>query len=336
MSRLTDSAAWRALETHRARFANVHMRELFRADANRHDRYTLNAAGITLDYSKNWLLEETMPLLVSLARHQHVPEWIERMFAGEHINNTENRAALHVALRGSGPMYLDGKDVMPDVHRVRASMRAFVEAIHEGRKTGYTNKPFRFVVNIGIGGSDLGPLMATQALAPCRHARIESYFVSNVDGTHLAEVLKAVDPETTLFIVASKTFTTQETITNANSAREWMIARSGRTDSVARHFVALSTNVAETSRFGIDQANVFEFWDWVGGRYSLWSAIGLSIALAVGMDAFEQMLAGAHELDRHFRSAPLEANMPVVLALLGIWYTNFFGTRSQAVLPYDQ
>ncbi len=336
MSRLTQSAPWIALDAHRAKLAGVHMRDLFAADPKRHERYTLHAAGLTLDYSKNWLVDDTMPLLCELARSQDVPQWIERMFAGSHINSTEDRAAFHVALRSTSAMMLDGRDVMPDVLRVRASMRAFVEAVHAGTKTGHTGKPFTAIVNIGIGGSDLGPLMATEALTPYRHARITPHFVSNLDGTHLAEVLKRVDAATTLFIIASKTFTTQETIANARSAREWFITHGGSEQAVAQHFVALSTNLGETTRFGIDPGNVFEFWDWVGGRYSLWSAIGLSIALAVGMDNFEQLLAGARELDEHFRSTPLEANMPVVLALLGIWNTNFFGLRSHAILPYDQ
>jgi glucose-6-phosphate isomerase len=336
MSRLTQSQAWIALEAHRASVASTHMRELFRADPRRDERYTVQAAGLTLDYSKNWLIDATMPLLLVLAEQQQVAQWIERMFRGDPINNTENRAAFHVALRGTGPMRIDGMDVMPDVLRVRAAMREFVDSVHQGRKVGHTGKRFRHIVNIGIGGSDLGPLMATQALRPYQHSEIEPHFVSNVDGTHLVEVLKRVDPESTLFIVASKTFTTQETLSNAHSAREWLLARSGSSDAVAKHFVALSTNLRETSRFGIDPAHVFEFWDWVGGRYSLWSAIGLSIALAVGMDHYEQMLTGAHQLDLHFRSAPLAINMPVVLALLGVWYTNFFGARSHAVLPYDQ
>ena len=336
MSRLTQSPAWIALEAHRTRVASLNMRDLFGSDPQRGQRYTLHAAGLTLDYSKNWIVEATMPLLTELARQRGVTQAIESMFSGEHINNTEDRAALHVALRSPSPIYTDGRDVVADVVRVRGAMRSFVDAIHSGDKVGYSGKPFRSVVNIGIGGSDLGPLMVTEALAPYRHPRITPYFVSNVDGTHLAEVLKRVDPESTLFIVASKTFTTQETIANAQSARQWLVSRSGSEQSVARHFVALSTNLNETARFGIDPSHVFEFWDWVGGRYSVWSAIGLSVALAIGMTRFEELLAGAHELDEHFKTAPLDASMPVVLAMLGIWCTNFFGARTHAVLPYDQ
>ena len=336
MSQLTCSPAWIALEQHRARVAGLHMRDLFSADPRRNERYTLRAAGITLDFSKNLLVDETMPLLIALARQQALPQWIERMFRGDHINNTEDRAALHVALRSPAPVFADGRDVVADALRVRTAMRAFVEAIHSDTKVGYSGKPFRFIVNIGIGGSDLGPLMVSEALERYRHPRITPYFVSNVDGTHLSETLKRVDPETTLFIVASKTFTTQETLANARSAREWLIAASGSEQAIAKHFVALSTNLVETSRFGIDASHVFEFWDWVGGRYSVWSAIGLSVALSIGMEHFEAMLAGAHLMDEHFRSAPLESNMPVVLGMLGIWYANFFAARSHAVLPYDQ
>jgi len=336
MSRLTQSPAWIALEAHLTRVASLNMRDLFGSDPQRGQRYTLHAAGLTLDYSKNWIVEATMPLLTELARQRGVTQAIESMFSGEHINNTEDRAALHVALRSPSSIYTDGRDVVADVVRVRGAMRSFVDAIHSGDKVGYSGKPFRSVVNIGIGGSDLGPLMVTEALAPYRHPRITPYFVSNVDGTHLAEVLKRVDPESTLFIVASKTFTTQETIANAQSARQWLVSRSGSEQSVARHFAALSTNLNETARFGIDPSHVFEFWDWVGGRYSVWSAIGLSVALAIGMTRFEELLAGAHELDEHFKTAPLDASMPVVLAMLGIWCTNFFGARTHAVLPYDQ
>ncbi len=336
MSRLTESPAWKALVTHHAAFRGIHMRELFAADPRRNERYTLRAAGLTLDYSKNLLVEATMPLLHALARQQDVPGWIERMFNGSRINSTENRAAFHVALRATTPMLLDGHDVVPSVLRVRAAMRRFTDGVRNGSIVGSTGKALCSVVNIGIGGSDLGPLMATLALTPYRHTRITPYFVSNVDGTHLAEVLKRVQADTTLFIVASKTFTTQETLANATSARRWLIDQLGTEDAVRHHFVALSTNLAATGHFGIDAERVFEFWDWVGGRYSLWSAIGLSLALAIGMDEFEQMLAGANAMDTHFRTTPLESNLPVTLALLGIWYTNFFGARAHAVLPYDQ
>lgn len=336
MTALTRSPAWTALEAHREAVARVHLRDLFAADPGRAARYTLHAAGLTLDYSKNWLVPDTLPLLVSLARQENVPAWIDRMFAGDAINNTEGRAAFHVALRATRPMTIAGADVTPDIRRVRNAMRAFTDDVRNAVHTGHTGKPIRYIVNIGIGGSDLGPLMATEALAPYRHQRLTPCFVSNVDGTHLAEILKRVDPETTLFIIASKTFTTQETIANARSARDWIVARLGSDDAVRQHFVALSTNIAETSGFGIDPRNVFEFWDWVGGRYSLWSAIGLSLALCIGMDAFEALLAGALAMDEHFRTAPLQENAPVILAMLGIWYTNFFGTRSHAILPYDQ
>jgi len=336
MSALTNSPAWQSLDAHRAVVAKRNLRELFAADPERAATYTVSAAGLTLDYSKNWLVEDTMPRLMALARQENVPGWIKRMFDGEAINNTEHRAAFHVALRGDGPMTLEARDVTPDVRRVRAAMRSFSDAVREGTHTGHTGKSIRNIVNIGIGGSDLGPLMTTEALAPYRHPRLTPYFVSNVDGTHLAEVLKRVDADVTLFIIASKTFTTQETIANARSARAWLIEKLGSEDAVGRHFVALSTNLNETTKFGIDPRNVFEFWDWVGGRYSLWSAIGLSLALSIGMDRFEELLGGARSMDDHFCTAPLENNLPVVMALLGIWYTSFFGTRSQAMLPYDQ
>jgi len=336
MSRLTESPAWKALDAHRATLDGVHMRDLFALDPRRNERYTLHAAGLTLDYSKHIVGDQTMALLHALARQQDVPGWIGKMFAGSRINNTEDRAAFHVALRATAPMLLDGQDVVPMVLKVREAMRRFSAGVRNGSIVGYTGKPIRSVVNIGIGGSDLGPLMATEALAPYRHPHITPYFVSNVDATHLAEVLKRVQADSTLFIVASKTFTTQETLANATTARAWLIGELGSDAAVGHHFAALSTNLAATERFGIDASRVFEFWDWVGGRYSLWSAIGLSLALAIGMDQFEQMLAGANAMDIHFRSAPLESNMPVTLGLLGIWYTNFFGARSHAVLPYDQ
>jgi glucose-6-phosphate isomerase len=336
MTSLTASPAYHALQAQQALLARVHMRELFASDPARSSRYRIEAAGLLLDYSKNIVNESTMPLLHALARERGVPQWIDRMFAGSRINNTEGRAALHVALRATEAMTLDGQDVVASVRRVRASMHRFSAGVRSGEIAGYSGERFRAVVNIGIGGSDLGPLMATEALAAYRDPDIASYFVSNVDGTHLAEVLKRVQPASTLFIVASKTFTTQETLANAHSARSWLTRALGTEAAVSRHFVALPTNLEATARFGIAPENVFEFWDWVGGRYSLWSAIGLSIAIAIGMDRFDEMLAGANAMDRHFRNAPLEANMPVTLALLGVWYTNFFGARSHAVLPYDQ
>jgi len=336
MSSLTTSPAWTALAEHHHRIAGRHLRDLLREDPGRFERFRIELDDLLLDYSKHRITTETVALLAALARARDVPDWIERMFRGERINATEDRAVLHVALRADAPVSVDGRDVLPDVRRVQGQMRAFAEAVRSGSRRGYTGRPFEAVVNIGIGGSDLGPLMATEALAPYRHERITPWFVSNVDGTHLAQVLQRVDPQTTLFVVASKTFTTQETLANARSARAWLVERLGAEAAVTSHFAALSTNLAETAKFGIDPDNVFAFWDWVGGRYSLWSAIGLSTAIAVGMDAFEELLAGARDMDAHFRTAPLERNMPVVLALLGIWYTNFFGCTSHVVLPYDQ
>lgn len=314
------------------------MRDLFAKDPRRFEKFSLEACGILLDYSKNRITEKTMRLLVALARETDVEGWRDRMFAGEKINVTEQRAVLHVALRNRAnrPILVDGKDVMPEVNMVLEKMRAFSEAVREERWRGYTGKPITDVVNVGIGGSDLGPAMVTEALKPYAKNTLRDHFVSNVDGTHLAEVLKRVYPETTLFIISSKTFTTQETLTNARSARAWFLDATGDESAIARHFVALSTNAKEVAAFGIDVNNMFEFWDWVGGRYSLWSAIGLSIAIAIGFENFEDLLTGAFEMDEHFRTAPLERNMPVILALLGIWYRNFFGAESYAVLPYDQ
>jgi len=333
---LTELPAYRALQAHHASLGGLSMREIFAADPLRASRFSLRAAGLLLDYSKNLVTDATMPLLHALARERAVAQWIGRMFAGDRINNTEGRAAFHVALRAQEPMRLEGRDVTQAVRAVRLRMRDFSEGVRHGTIVGYTGSRFRAVVNIGIGGSDLGPLMATEALTPYRDRALSSHFVSNVDGTQLAEALQRLDPASTLFIVASKTFTTQETLANAKSARAWLVSALGDEAAVGRHFVALSTNLEATARFGIAAERVFEFWDWVGGRYSLWSAIGLSIALAIGMDRFEEMLAGAHAMDQHFSTAPLERNMPVTLALLGVWYTNFFGARSYAVLPYDQ
>jgi glucose-6-phosphate isomerase len=338
MSVLTQSPAWQALASHQTEMAGLHMRDLFERDPDRFRRFSIGLDGFLLDYSKNRITGHTLSLLLDLARQQRVEDWRDRMFAGERINVTEGRAVLHMALRNrSGrPMTVDGQDVMPDVNAVLAHMRRFVEAVRSGAWTGHTGRRVRSVINIGIGGSDLGPAMAVQALQPFTHPGLELHFVSNVDGTHVSETLKRCDPETTLVIVASKTFTTQETLTNARTARDWLVGRLGDEDAVARHFVAVSTNGAAVQAFGIDPGNMFVFWDWVGGRYSLWSAIGLPIALAVGMDAFEEMLAGGHDMDEHFRTAPMEANMPVILGMLGIWYTNFWGAAAHAVLPYDQ
>jgi glucose-6-phosphate isomerase len=293
---------------------------------------------LLFDFSKNRITDETLELLVALAEQQKVREFIGRMFEGDKINFTEKRAVLHVALRNrkNRPILVDGKDVMPEVNRVLAKMRGLVQRVESGDWKGYSGKRITDIVNIGIGGSDLGPVMVTEALRPYWKPGMNAHFVSNIDGTHLAETLKRVNPETVLFTVASKTFTTQETLTNARSAREWLLATHRDPASVARHFVALSTNAKAVADFGIDTNNMFEFWDWVGGRYSLWSAIGLPIACVIGMDAFEELLTGAHEIDEHFRTAPLEKNVPALMALLGIWYANFFDAHTHAILPYDQ
>lgn len=338
MSSLTKSKAWKALAAHHKTIAGKHLRQLFAEDPKRFETFSAKACGLLLDYSKNRVSRKTMRLLFDLARQANVEVWRDRMFAGERINVTEDRAVLHTALRNRSnrPVLVDGRDVMPDVQRVLAQMRDFSAAVRGGEWKGYSGKPMTDVVNIGIGGSDLGPVMVTEALKPYALARLRVHFVSNIDGTHLAETLKRIQPETSLFIVASKTFTTQETLTNAISARQWFLSTAHDEAAVARHFVALSTNAAEVARFGIDPRNMFEFWDWVGGRYSLWSAIGLSIAVSLGFENFEELLTGAFEMDEHFRSAPLEQNLPVILALLGVWYNNFFGCETHAILPYDQ
>ena len=334
---LTQSPAWTALAGHQREVAAHELRELFAADPMRFQRYSIEAAGLFLDYSKNRIVERTLPLLVSLARQTGVSAKIAAMFAGERINHTEQRAVLHTALRNRSEtsVLVDGRDVMPDVQRVLSQMRSFVEGVRAGKLRGHSGKALTDIVNIGIGGSDLGPYMATEALEPYA-GRLRAHFVSNVDAAHLGRTLKRLNPEETLFIVASKTFTTQETLTNARSARDWLISRLGAQSAVASHFAAVSTNIAATSAFGIEPERVFEFWDWVGGRYSLWSAIGLPVALYIGMDAFEEMLAGAHAMDQHFASAPLDSNMPAILALLGVWYIDFWDARTHAVLPYDQ
>ncbi|MHB1187681.1 glucose-6-phosphate isomerase [Thiobacillus sp.] len=327
----------RQLKAHRAAMAAVHMRDLFAADPARFGRFSLQVGEVLLDYSKNRITDETMSLLMRLAEEADVTGWRERMFSGDRINHTENRAVLHVALRNRSnhPVMVDGEDVMPKVNAVIERMGAFAEKVRRGEWRGYAGERITDVVNIGIGGSDLGPQMVVQALKPYRHPRLRMHFISNVDGAHVKEALEALNPETTLFIVSSKTFTTQETMTNAHYAREWFLAQSRADKHIARHFVAVSTNREAVTAFGIDPANMFEFWDWVGGRYSLWSAIGLSIVLAVGAERFIELLEGAHEMDAHFRHAPLATNMPVILALLGVWYNNFFGAESQAILPYD-
>ncbi|NWF37406.1 glucose-6-phosphate isomerase [Mariprofundus sp. KV] len=338
MSELTQTAAWKKLAVHAEAMKKVHMRDLFADDPQRFDKFSLHFGDTLVDYSKNILTEETRDLLLDLARERDVQGWTERMFAGEKINNTEDRAVLHTALRNRSnrPVMVDGHDVMPDVNRVLAQMRSFTESVRSGEWLGSTGKPITDVVNIGIGGSDLGPVMVSAALTPYGRDKIHMHFVSNVDGTHMVETLRHLSRETTLFVIVSKTFTTQETITNARTARDWFLTRGGSKTAVAQHFVAVSTNAKAVSAFGIDTANMFEFWDWVGGRYSLWSAVGLSIALYLGMDHFEELLEGAHEMDEHFRTAPFEENIPVMLAMLGVWYNNFFDADSHAMLPYDQ
>ncbi len=314
------------------------MRDLYADDPQRFEKFSLRVGDILFDYSKNRVTRETMGLLFDLARQANLAGKMEAMFTGQKYNNTENRAVLHIALRNRSnrPILVDGQDVMPEVNAVLTKMRAFSEAVRSGGWKGYTGKPIADIVNIGIGGSDLGPKMVCEALKPYGKPGLRVHFVSNVDSTDLVETLKAVNPETVLFLVASKTFTTQETMANAHSARKWFLEAAKDEAAVAKHFVALSTNAQEVVRFGIDTDNMFEFWDWVGGRYSLWSAVGLSIALYLGMDNFEALLAGAHRVDEHFRTAPFEANIPVVMGLLGIWYNNFFGAQSHAILPYDQ
>ncbi|MFC6998384.1 glucose-6-phosphate isomerase [Rufibacter roseus] len=334
----TSTQAWEKLFQHYADIEAKHLKDLFQQDPQRFEKFSLTFENILLDYSKNRITEETRSLLVSLAEECGLKDAIDAMFNGEKINFTENRSVLHVALRNRSntPVLVDGQDVMPDVNRVLAQVEQFSNAVINGEWKGYTGKAINTIVNIGIGGSDLGPVMVTEALKPYKKAHIETYFVSNVDATHIAETLKKIDPETTLFMIASKTFTTQETMTNAHSARKWFLEQVQDEAHIKKHFVALSTNAQAVAEFGIDTQNMFEFWDWVGGRYSLWSAIGLSIACTVGYDNFKQLLEGAHAMDNHFKSAPFEENAPVLLALLGIWYNNFFGADSHALLPYDQ
>lgn len=315
-----------------------HLRNLFTADPQRFEKFSLHFEDILFDYSKNLVHEETRALLLELARECGVEEAIKAMFGAEKINATENRAVLHTALRNLGgrPVLLDGQDVMPDVNAVLEKMDHFCQQIHSGAWKGYTGKPIRYVVNIGIGGSDLGPVMVTEALRPYWVNGIQTYFVSNIDGTHIAETLKKVTPEETLFLIASKTFTTQETMTNAHTARSWLLEHAKDEAHIAKHFAALSTNEKAVKAFGIDPANMFGFWDWVGGRYSLWSAIGLSIALTIGYPNFKALLEGAHAVDEHFTQTPFEKNIPVIMALIGLWYGNFFDADTEAILPYDQ
>lgn len=338
MATLHKLPVWQKLSQHQQAISSVHMRDLFAQDAKRFDKFSLKFADILFDYSKHRITEETLDLLFQLAREAGIESWREKMFSGEKINITENRAVLHTALRNRSnkPVMVDGHDVMPDVNAVLAQMREFSNKVRNGSWVGYTGKRITDIVNIGIGGSDLGPVMVCDALKPYASPDLNVHFVSNIDGAHLMRALHQCNPETTLFIVASKTFTTQETMTNARSARAWFLNAAKDNAHVAKHFVALSTNAKAVQDFGIDTANMFAFWDWVGGRYSLWSAIGLSIALYVGMDHFEALLTGAFEMDEHFKTAPLEQNMPVIMALIGVWYNNFFHIDTQAILPYDQ
>jgi glucose-6-phosphate isomerase len=334
----TSTAAWQKLNTHYDQMQSSSIRQLFAEDPYRFKKLSLTVGDILFDYSKNIINKETLNLLEQLANECQLPEAIKAMVDGEKINQTENRAVLHTALRNfSGkPVITDGKDVMPDVKKVLSQMKEFCRKIHSGEWKGYSGKTIKYIVNIGIGGSDLGPVMVTEALKPFWAKDVQPFFVSNVDGTHIAETLKKITPDETLFLIASKTFTTQETMTNAMTARDWFLEHAKEESHVALHFAALSTNSAAVSKFGIDTANMFEFWDWVGGRYSLWSAIGLSIALTIGYEHFEELLKGAHDMDLHFAEAPFAKNMPVLMALIGLWYTNFYGAGTEAILPYDQ
>ncbi len=329
---------WQSLQEHAQQLKQQHLRELFATDPGRFDRFSLKFGELLLDYSKNFITEESLALLIELANKAELKAWIDRMFSGDPINNTEGRAVLHTALRNRSntPVMVDGQDVMPEVNRVLEQMEGFCNRVRHGIWRGYSGKPITDIVNIGIGGSDLGPHMVATALRPYWKKGLSAHFVSNVDGTDINETLAKISPETTLFIIASKTFTTRETMTNAHSARQWFLDHCGGDHShIRHHFVAVSTNETAVKAFGIDHENMFEFWDWVGGRYSLWSAIGLPVALVVGMDNFGKLLAGAHEMDQHFSSTDFSANMPVILGLLGIWYRNFFEAGNHAILPYD-
>jgi glucose-6-phosphate isomerase len=335
----TNTQAWFLLQKHHEEeMSRRHMRDLFSADPERFKKFSIRLHDLLFDYSKNLLTPKTLQLLLQLAEDCKLKDAIHDMFAGIRINETEQRAVLHTALRNfsDSAILVEGKDIMPRIRKVQTQMKNFCEQIHSGKWKGYTGKKIRYIVNIGIGGSDLGPFMVTEALKPYWKEDIQTFFVSNVDGTHIAETLKKINPEETLFLVASKTFTTQETMTNAHSARDWFLETAKDKAHVAKHFAALSTNEKEVTAFGIDKANMFEFWDWVGGRYSLWSAIGLSIALTIGYENFETLLKGAYAVDEHFKTEKFDKNIPVLMALIGIWYTNFFGAQSEAILPYDQ
>ena len=334
----TRSRTWSKLNDHHRKIKDVKMKDLFASDSERFNRFHLQFKDILVDYSKNRITDETLRLLLELAQEVGVKKAVKDMFTGEKINETEDRAVLHVALRNrkNSPIYVDGQNVMPQVNAVLQKMEGFTKKIRSGDWKGYRGGRITDIVNIGIGGSDLGPVMVTEALRPYADKELAVHFVSNIDGTHITETLKNLNPATTLFLIASKTFTTQETMTNAFRARDWFLKEAGDSGHVARHFVALSTNVKKVEEFGIDKNNMFEFWDWVGGRYSLWSAIGLSIACYIGFDNFADLLAGAHDMDRHLLETPFDKNIPVILALIGIWYNNFFGAATEVILPYDQ
>ena len=334
----THTTAWKKLKEHYKEIKEISLQELFDKDPKRFDKFSCCTKDLVLDYSKNRINQKTVDLLVELAKECQLEKCRSLFFSGAAINATEQRAVLHTALRNfsNQPVFVEGENVMPAIKKVLRQMKDFTARIHQGKHRGYTGKRIRYIVNIGIGGSDLGPLMVTEALKPYWKKGIETFFVSNVDGSHIAETLKKVNPAETLFLIASKTFTTQETMTNAYTAREWFLKSAKKESYIAKHFVALSTNEQEVRRFGIDSKNMFAFWDWVGGRYSLWSAIGLSISLTIGFEAFNELLKGAHYMDKHFKETPLKDNIPVLMALLGIWYTNFFGAQTEAILPYDQ
>ena len=337
-STITDSEAWKKLEQHFQQTRSVHMRELFAENPGRFNQFHIQLNDLLLDYSKNRITEETKQLLIDLAIEAGVENWREKMFAGEHINATEDRAVLHVALRNRNniPMMVDGVDVMPQINQVLKKMRIFSDMVRAGELRGYNGERFKSIINIGIGGSDLGPQVVCESMKPYAQRGLSAYFVSNADATHLQETLKHVEPESTLFIISSKSFSTQETMLNADSAKRWFLGQVGNEKAIAKHFVAVTNNIEAATEFGIAEHNIYELWDWVGGRYSLWSATGLPIALYLGMDHFEELLEGAYEMDQHFKSAPLEENMPVIMAMLGVWYNNFYESQSHAVMPYSQ
>jgi len=334
----TRTMSWQALATHFEKIKDTHMKDLFHSDPRRFEKFSIRFKNLLVDYSKNRITEKTLGLLIQLTEEVHLADAIDKMFQGESINETENRAVFHVALRNrhNRPMMVNGQDVMPEVNAVLAQMKAFSNSVYSGEWRGYSGKKIEDIVNIGIGGSDLGPKMVTECLKPYARQGMHVHFISNIDGTQITETLKHLNPETTLFLIASKTFTTQETMTNADSAKKWFLSQAGDESYIARHFVAISTHQAAVKKFGIDPDNMFRFWDWVGGRYSLWSAIGLSIACSIGFENYEALLEGGHDMDRHFRSARFEDNIPVILALIHIWYNNFFDAETEAILPYDQ